>query len=127
MKKRVNIILGIALIIWGVFFYTQLKAQELNAVGEFFDVLGSGDADTLMDSDQRNPGNDKIRCLKYEDCPDWDGNPDTKVYFDLMKLDNGSGIIAKSDFNWQVHLYSCHLNEMLDSINGKGSFEKRAI
>ena len=79
-----------------------------------------------MDSDMRNPGNDKIRCLKYEDCPDWDGNPDTKVYFDLMKLDNGSGIIAKSDFNWQVHLYSCHLNEMLDSINGKGSFEKRA-
>ena len=80
-----------------------------------------------MDSDIRNPGNDKIRCLKYEDCPDWDGNPDTKVYFDLMKLDNGSGIIAKSDFNWQVHLYSCHLNEMLDSINGEGSFEKRAI
>jgi len=79
-----------------------------------------------MDSDIRNPGEDK-RCLKYEDCPEWDGNPDTKVYFDLMKLDNGSGIIAKSDFNWQVHLYSCHINEMLDSINGEGSFEKRAI
>ena len=92
---------------------------------EAFDRYGQ-DAG-MMDSDSRNPGNDKIRCLKYEDCPDWDGNPDTKVYFDLMKLDNGSGIIAKSDFNWQVHLYSCHINEMLDSINGEGSFEKRAI
>ena len=127
MKKRVNIILGIALIIWGVFFYTQLRAQELNAVEEFFEVLGSGNADTLMDSDQRNPGNDKIRCLKYEDCPEWNGDPDTKVYYDLMKLDNGSGVIAKSDFNWNVHLYLCHQNKLLDSINGEGAFEKLAI
>ena len=44
-----------------------------------------------------------------------------------MKLDNGSGIKAKSDFNWNVHLYLCHQNKLLDSINGKGSFEIRAI
>ena len=83
-------------------------------------------ANAQMDSDARNPGNDK-QCLKYEDCPEWDGDPDTKVYYDLMKLDNGSGIIAKSDFNWNVHLYLCHQNKLLDSINGKGSFEIRAI
>ena len=79
-----------------------------------------------MDSDIRNPGNDK-QCLKYEDCPEWDGNPETKVYYDLMKLDNGSGVIAKSDFNWNVHLYTCHQNKLLDSINGEGAFEKLAI
>ena len=79
-------------------------------------------APTGMDSYERNPGNDK-QCLKYEDCPEWDGNPDTKVYYDLMKLNNGSGIISKSDFNWNVHLYSCNQNELLDSINGKGTFE----
>ena len=79
-----------------------------------------------MDSDIRNPGKDK-RCLKYEDCPEWDGNPETKVYYDLMKLDNGSGVIAKSDFNWNVHLYTCHQNKLLDSINGEGAFEKLAI
>ena len=80
----------------------------------------------MMDYDGVNPGNDK-QCLRYEDCPEWDGDPDTKVYYDLMKLDNGSGIIAKSDFNWNVHLYLCHQNKLLDSINGKGSFEIRAI
>ena len=79
-----------------------------------------------MDSDIRNPGNDK-QCLKYEDCPEWDGNPDTKVYYDLMKLNNGTGVIAKSDFNWNVHLYTCHQNKLLDSINGEGAFEKLAI
>ena len=47
----------------------------------------------MMDYDGRNPGEDK-RCLKYEDCPVWDGNPDTKVYYDLMKLKNGTGVIA---------------------------------
>ena len=112
---------GLALVI---FVSLSMVANAQTDTDRVFDQFGQ---DAGMDSDQRNPGNDKIRCLKYEDCPDWDGNPDTKVYFDLMKLDNGSGIIAKSDFNWQVHLYSCHLNEMLDSINGKGSFEKRAI
>ena len=80
-----------------------------------------------MDSIERNPGKDKEQCLKYEDCPEWDGNPDTKVYYDLMKLPNGTGIIAKSDFNWNVHLYLCHQKKMLDSINGEGSFELRAI
>ncbi len=79
-----------------------------------------------MDSDIRNPGNDK-QCLKYEDCPEWDGNSDTKVYYDLMKLNNGTGVIAKSDFNWNVHLYTCHQNKLLDSINGEGAFEKLAI
>jgi len=79
-----------------------------------------------MDSDIRNPGKDK-RCLKYEDCPEWDGNSDTKVYYDLMKLNNGTGVIAKSDFNWNVHLYTCHQNKLLDSINGEGAFEKLAI
>ena len=81
---------------------------------------------TGMDSDIRNPGIDK-QCLKYEDCPVWDGDPDTKIYYDLMKLPNGTGIIAKSDFNWQVHLYSCNQNELLDSINGKGTFEILAM
>ena len=44
-----------------------------------------------------------------------------------MKSPNGTGIIAKSDFNWQVHLYSCNQNELLDSINGKGTFEILAM
>ena len=107
MKK---IIMVIALILWGVFFYTQLRADE--------DGLG-------MDSDIRNPGRDK-QCLSYEECPEWDGNPDTKVYYDLMKLKNGTGVIAKSDFNWNVHLYLCHQNKLLDSINGEGAFERLA-
>ena len=83
-------------------------------------------ANAQMDSDARNPGNDK-QCLKYEDCPEWDGDPDTKVYYDLMKLNNGTGVIAKSDFNWNVHLYTCHQNKLLDSINGEGAFERLAI
>jgi hypothetical protein len=91
---------------------------------EAFDRYGQ-DA-SMMDYDGVNPGEDK-QCLKYEDCPEWDGNADTKVYYDLMKLKNGTGIIAKSDFNWNVHLYSCHQNELLDSINGKGAFERLAI
>ena len=80
----------------------------------------------MMDYDGRNPGDDK-QCLKYEDCPEWDGDSDTKVYYDLMKLKNGSGVIAKSDFNWNVHLYSCNQNKLLDSINGEGAFERLAI
>ena len=83
-------------------------------------------ANAQMDSDARNPGNDK-QCLKYEDCPEWDGDPDTKVYYDLMKLNNGTGVIAKSDFNWNVHLYLCHQNKLLDSINGEGAFERLAL
>ena len=44
-----------------------------------------------------------------------------------MKLNNGTGVIAKSDFNWNVHLYTCHQNKLLDSINGEGAFERLAI
>ena len=94
---------------------TQQPKTELKAMDEFFDKL------------LQNATPTKENCLKYEDCPEWDGNPDTKVWYDLMKLKNGAGTIAKSDFNWNVHLYLCHQNELLDSINGKGSFEKRAI
>jgi len=90
------------------------------------DALDKYGQDVGMDYGGVNPGFDK-QCLKYEDCPEWDGNPDTKIYYDLMKLPNGSGVIAKSDFNWNVHLYLCHQNKLLDSINGEGSFEKRAI
>ena len=84
------------------------------------------DAGMMMDYNGVNPGEDK-QCLKYEDCPVWDGDPDTKVYYDLMKLNNGTGVIAKSDFNWNVHLYLCHQNKLLDSINGEGAFERLAI
>ena len=96
------------------------NAQDVDTFDEYGQEAG-------MDYDGRNPGNDKIECLKYEDCPEWDGNADTKVYYDLMKLKNGTGVIAKSDFNWNVHLYSCHQNELLDSINGEGAFERLAI
>ena len=93
----------------------------------FLSVVAMAYEDELgMDSDIRNPGRDK-QCLSYEECPVWNGDPDTKVYYDLMKLENGSGIIAKSDFNWQVHLYTCQQNKLLDSINGEGHFEKLAI
>ena len=87
---------------------------ELKALDEFFKRLGQNSVKVKQ-------------CLKYEDCPEWDGNPDTKVYYDLMKLKNGTGVIAKSDFNWNVHLYTCHINELLDSINGEGAFERLAI
>ncbi len=79
-----------------------------------------------MDSDARNPGNDKIQCLSYEECPVWDGNPDTKIWYDLMEGSNGTGKV-ETDFNWNVHLYLCHQNKLLDSINGEGAFERLAI
>ncbi len=82
-------------------------------------------ANAQMDSDARNPGNDK-QCLIYKDCPEWDGDPDTKVFYDLMKGANGTDKV-ETDFNWNVHLYLCHQNKLLDSINGKGTFEKLAI
>ena len=82
-------------------------------------------ANAQMDSDARNPGNDK-QCLIYKDCPEWDGDPDTKIWYDLMKGENGTGKV-ETDFNWNVHLYLCHQNKLLDSINGKGTFEKLAI
>jgi hypothetical protein len=83
-------------------------------------------ANAQMDSDARNPGNDKIQCLSYEECPEWDGDPDTKVYYDLMEGSNGTGKV-ETDFNWNVHLYLCHQNKLLDSINGEGAFERLAI
>ena len=82
-------------------------------------------APTGMDSYAKNPGEDK-RCLKYEDCPEWDGDPDTKVFYDLMKGANGTGKV-ETDFNWNLHVYLCHQNKLLDSINGEGAFEKLAI
>ena len=111
---------GLALVI-----FVTLSIVANAQTDDVFDRYGQ-DAG-MMDSDSRNPGNDKIRCLKYEDCPEWNGDPDTKIYYDLMKLDNGSGVIAKSDFNWNVHLYLCHQNKLLDSINGEGAFERLAI
>ena len=78
-------------------------------------------ANAQMDSDARNPGNDKMQCLSYEECPVWDGNPDTKIFYDLMKGSDGT------DFNMNVHVYLCHQNKLLDSINGEGSFERLAI
>jgi hypothetical protein len=109
----------LALVIFMTFVIVA-KAQDVDT----FDKYGR-DAG-MMDYDGVNPGEDK-QCLKYEDCPEWDGNADTKVYYDLMKLKNGTGVIAKSDFNWNVHLYTCHQNKLLDSINGEGAFERLAI
>ena len=109
---------GLALVI-----FVTLAIVANAKTDEAFDRYGQ---DAGMDYDGVNPGNDK-QCLKYEDCPEWDGDPDTKVYYDLMKLNNGTGVIAKSDFNWNVHLYTCHQNKLLDSINGEGAFERLAI
>ena len=106
------------------------KEATIWLIAIFLLSMGIANAQTddygMMDSDIRNPGRDK-QCLSYEECPVWNGDPDTKVYYDLMKLENGSGVIAKSDFNWQVHLYTCQQNKLLDSINGEGHFEKLAI
>ena len=88
-------------------------------------IVANAQTDPGMDSDARNPGKDK-QCLKYEECPEWDGNPDTKVFYDLNKGSNGTGKV-ETDFNWNLHVYLCHTNKNLDSINGEGSFEKRAI
>jgi|TARA_B100001013_G_scaffold336562_1_gene255939 hypothetical protein len=97
---------------------TKAKQIELKAMDNFFDkLLQNATPIPLVDK----------QCLKYEDCPKWDGNPDTKMYYDLMKGLNGSGKIEKSDFNWNVHLYLCHQNKLLDSINGEGAFERLAI
>ena len=92
---------------------------------DVFDEYGQ-EASYGMDYDGVNPGNDKIQCLSYKECPEWDGNPDTKVFYDLMKLPNGTGKV-ETDFNWNLHVYLCRINKELDSINGEGSFEKRAI
>ena len=120
----------IALILWGLFFYTQLRAEttkttSLSGWGNIlFEVLD--DREIGMDYDGVNPGNDKRQCLSYEECPVWDGNPDTKVFYDLMKEPNGTGIV-ETDFNYNLHVYLCIVNKELDSINGDGAFEKLAI
>ena len=80
----------------------------------------------MMDYDGVNPGNDKIQCLSYAECPEWDGNPDTKIWYDLMEGSNGTGKV-ETDFNWNVHIYLCYINKNLDSINGEGAFERLAI
>ena len=38
-------------------------------------------------------------------------------------LENSDSAASKSDFNWNVHLYSCNQNKLLDSINGEGTLE----
>ena len=116
MNSAIKYIILVCVILISLLIVPQAKASGLE------DQNPQYGQDAGMDYDGVNPGNDK-QCLKYEDCPEWDGNLDTKVYYDLMKLKNGSGIIAKSDFNWNVHLYLCHQNKLLDSINGEGTFE----
>ena len=112
-------IMVIALILWGLFFYTQLRAYDNKILDQSTEEIG-------MDYNGVNPGNDKRQCLSYEECPKWNGDPDTKVYYDLMKGSNGTGKV-ETDFNWNLHLYTCQTNKNLDRINGEGSFEKRAI
>ena len=109
-----------------VFTLVGAKIAKAEVNSDVLDQYGQQEAGYGMDYDGVNPGEDK-RCLSYKECPEWDGNPDTKVYYDLMKLKNGTGVIAKSDFNWNVHLYTCHQNKLLDSINGEGAFERLAI
>ena len=96
-------------------------------IGIFLLSMGIANAqsDSGMDYNGVNPGKDK-QCLSYAECPEWNGDPDTKIYYDLMKGQNGTGKV-ETDFNWNIHVYLCHTNKNLDSINGKGSFEKRAI
>ena len=60
---------------------TEQPKTELKAMDEFFDKL------------LQNATPTKENCLKYEDCPEWDGNPDTKVWYDLMKLKNGINML----------------------------------
>ena len=108
-----------------VFMAVGLSQAQVQIDPDLLDKYGQ-EASYGMDYDGVNPGNDKIQCLSYEECPEWDGNPDTKVFYDLMKLPNGTGKV-ETDFNWNLHVYLCDLNKELDSINGEGSFEKRAI
>ena len=108
-----------------VFTLVGNKIAKAEVNSDVLDQYGQQEAGYGMDYDGVNPGEDK-RCLSYKECPEWDGNPDTKVFYDLMKLPNGTGLV-QTDFNWNLHVYLCHINKELDSINGEGSFEKRAI
>ena len=120
MNSAIKYIIFVCVILISLLIVPQAIASGLSDQEDRFGQQG-------MDYDGVNPGMDKINCMSYEECPKWDGNPDTKVYYDLMKLNNGTGVIAKSDFNWNVHLYLCHQNKLLDSINGEGAFERLAI
>ena len=101
-----------------------LSQAQVQTDPDLLDKYGQ-EASYGMDYDGVNPGMDK-QCLSYKECPTWDGNPDTKVFYDLMKEPNGTGKV-ETDFNWNVHLYLCHQNKLLDSINGEGAFERLAI
>jgi hypothetical protein len=104
------------------------KRKMYKLIGIFLLSMGIANAqtDSGMDYNGVNPGNDKRQCLSIEECPVWDGDPDTKVFYDLMKGANGTGKV-KTDFNWNLHVYLCHQNKLLDSINGEGAFERLAI
>jgi len=110
------------IVVFGFIVFMAVGLSQAQAQIELLDEYGR---EVGMDYDGVNPGNDK-QCLSYKECPEWDGNPDTKVFYDLMKLPNGTGKV-ETDFNWNLHVYLCHINKELDSINGEGSFEKRAI
>ena len=107
-----------------IFVTLSIVAKAQVELPDLLDKYGQ-EASYGMDYDGVNPGMDK-QCLSYKECPEWDGNPDTKVFYDLMKLPNGTGKV-ETDFNWNLHVYLCRINKELDSINGEGSFEKRAI
>jgi len=111
---------------WTVLALVIFVTLSVIAKAEKFLDEYSHEAQYMMDYDGVNPGNDKIQCLSYKECPEWDGNPDTKIFYDLMKGSNGTGTV-ETDFNWNLHVYLCHINKELDSINGEGSFEIRAI
>ena len=110
------------IVVFGFIVFMAVGLSQAQAQIELLDEYGR---EVGMDYDGVNPGNDK-QCLSYKECPEWDGNPDTKVFYDLMKLPNGTGKV-ETDFNWNLHVYLCYINKELDSINGEGSFEKRAI
>ena len=82
---------------------------------DVFDEYGQ-EASYGMDYDGVNPGMDK-QCLSYKECPEWDGNPDTKIFYHLMKEPNGTRKV-ETDFNWNLHVYLCYINKELDSIKG---------
>ena len=106
-----------------VFMAVGLSQAQVQIDPDLLDKYGR-DVSYGMDYDGVNPGNDK-QCLSYKEFPEWDGNPDTKVFYDLMKLPNGTGKV-ETDFNWNLHVYLCYINKELDSINGEGEFEKLA-
>ena len=73
-------------------------------IGIFLLSMGIANAqtDSGMDYNGVNPGNDKKQCLSIEECPEWNGDPDTKVFYDLNKGLNGTGKVENVD-NLQIH------------------------